>query len=93
MGQGSPSTTAKDRRHHQLSWLRATAPAGGTAIQLLPEAKPEERAQLRIALSTIKAMMTVEQVEQLEHHEGLLRRYSHLIESISSPSGSSISRA
>ena len=53
---------------------------GGTAIQLLPEAKPEERAQLRIALSTIKAMMTVEQVEQLEHHEGLLRRYSHLIE-------------
>jgi len=55
-------------------------PRGAMAIQLPPETNPEGRAQLRIVLSTIKAMMTLEQVEQLEHHEGLLRLYSHLIE-------------
>jgi hypothetical protein len=49
-------------------------------VQLLPERTTEEKAKLRITLAAIRATMTVEQVQQLEHHEALLARYSHLIE-------------
>jgi hypothetical protein len=49
-------------------------------VQLLPEPTTEEKAKLRVTLAAIRAMMTVEQVQQLDHHEALLARYSHLIE-------------
>ena len=65
-----------------ISFPRVTAPppkqAG--AVQVLPTTCREEKAQLRVTLAAIRAMMTFEQVEQLEHHRALLRRYSHLIE-------------
>jgi len=50
------------------------------AIQVLPDPTREERARLRVTLAAIRAMMSLEQVQQLEHHEGLLRQYSHLLE-------------
>ena len=49
-------------------------------VQLLPEPTREEKAKIRNTLAAIRAMMTVEQVQQLDHHEALLARYSHLIE-------------
>lgn len=48
--------------------------------RVLPEPTMEERARLRTTLATLRAMMTVEQVAVLEHHEAVLRRYSHLLE-------------
>jgi hypothetical protein len=44
-------------------------------VQLLPEPTTEEKAKLRITLAAIRAMMTVEQVQLLEHYEALLARY------------------
>jgi hypothetical protein len=55
-------------------------PRGATVVHFLPEQLGEEKTRLRVTLTAIKSMMTLEQVQQLEHHEALLRRYSHLIE-------------
>ena len=65
-----------------ISFPRAAAPTPkqAGAVQVLPTSGREEKAQLRITLSAIRAMMSLEQVEQLEHHRALLRRYAHLIE-------------
>lgn len=46
----------------------------------LPERSVEDKQKLRVALSAIRAVMSVEQVQQLERHEGLLERYSHLLD-------------
>lgn len=65
-----------------INFPRAPAePArGATVVHFLPEQLGEEKTRLRVTLAAIKGMMTLEQVQQLEHHEALLRRYSHLIE-------------
>jgi hypothetical protein len=60
--------------------VAAPSPKQAGAVQVLPTTCREEKAQLRVTLATIRAMMSLEQVEQLEHHRALLRRYSHLIE-------------
>jgi hypothetical protein len=59
-----------------ISFPRAALPASrrAAAIQLLPDATGEEKAKLRITLAAIRAMMSLEQVQQLEYHETLLRR-------------------
>jgi hypothetical protein len=49
-------------------------------VQLLPDRTPEEKAQLRITLGAIRAMMSVEQSQLLDHHLSQLLRYGHLID-------------
>lgn len=53
---------------------------GAKAVAFLPEQLGDEKARLRVTLTAIKSFMTLEQVEQLDHHEALLRRYRHLME-------------
>lgn len=55
------------------------------AIPQLPEYGPEKKSQIRTTLGAIKAMMTIEQVQVLEEHEGILRRYSHLMKTFLDP--------
>jgi hypothetical protein len=50
------------------------------AVQLLPGATHNDKARARVTLAAIRAMMSLEQVEQLERHEAVLDRYSHLLE-------------
>jgi hypothetical protein len=49
-------------------------------VQLLPDRTPEEKAQLRITLGAIRAMMSVEQSQILDQHLSRLLRYGHLID-------------
>lgn len=46
----------------------------------LPQYTPEQKQQIRVTMGAIRASMTLEQVQMLEHHEGLLRRYAWLLE-------------
>lgn len=55
------------------------------AVQLLPDQTREEKAKLRITLSAIRSMMTLEQVDRLDRHNALLERYAHLIDVYLSP--------
>jgi hypothetical protein len=65
-----------------ISFPRAAAPPPrqAAAVQVLPTTSREEKARLRVTLSAIRAMMSLEQVQQLDHHRALLARYAHLLE-------------
>jgi hypothetical protein len=55
-------------------------------VQLLPDRSPEEKAQLRITLGAIRAMMSVEQAQVLDAHLVRLLQYGHLIDVYLKPS-------
>jgi hypothetical protein len=55
-------------------------PRKNDPVELLPEPSSQERTQLRVTLAAIRAAMSVEQVQRLDRHMGLLLRYSHLLE-------------
>jgi hypothetical protein len=54
-------------------------------VQLLPDQTREEKAQLRVTLAAIRAMMSVEQAQLLDQHLNRLLRYGHLIDVYADP--------
>jgi hypothetical protein len=65
-----------------VAFPKAAQPASkkAAAMSLLPPMQADEKQKLRVTLAAIRAMMSVEQVQQLERHEQLLARYAHLVE-------------
>lgn len=49
-------------------------------IRVLPGPTMAERSELRMTLAKIRSMMTVQQVQTLQRHKGVLSRYTHLID-------------
>lgn len=81
----TPPPTADVIQFPNAKFPPAPAAPKRAEARMLPEQTKDERTQLRVALTTIRAMLPLDHVGVIERHEGVLRGYTHLLEVVLDP--------